>query len=111
VTRGRRACAVIVVSYDDTLLRGGSAMRTIMIFHEVDDVDHWLSSPKRHELFGPLGITARTFVDTERPNRVGLIVEVPSMEAFDESMATPGAAEALEYDGVRAETIVVLTER
>lgn len=23
-----------------------------MIFHEVDDVDHWLSSPKREELFG-----------------------------------------------------------
>ena len=86
-------------------------MRTIMIFHEVDDVDHWLSSPKRQEVFGPLGITARTFVDTERPNRVGLIVEAPSMEAFDESMATPGAARALEYDGVRAETIVVLTER
>ncbi len=86
-------------------------MRTILIVQEVDDVDHWLSSPKRHELFGPLGITARTFVDPERSNRVGLLVEVPSMEAFDESMAMPGAAQAMKDDGVRPGTLVLLTER
>jgi hypothetical protein len=86
-------------------------MRTILIVQEVDDVDHWLSSPKRHELFGPLGITARTFVDPERSNRVGLLVEVPSMEAFDESMARPGAAQAMKDDGVRPGTLVLLTER
>jgi hypothetical protein len=32
----------------------GNAMTTVMIFHEVDDVDHWLRSPKRQEFFGPL---------------------------------------------------------
>jgi len=85
-------------------------MRTIMIFHEVDDVDHWLNSPRRQEFFGPLGMTARTFVDAERSNRVGLIAEVPSMEAFEEAMQGPGAAEAMKFDGVRPETIVVLTE-
>ena len=67
-------------------------MRTLMIFHEVDDVDHWLESPKRQEFFGPLGMTVRTFVDPEKSNRVGLIAEVPSMEAFHEAMAGPGAA-------------------
>ena len=36
-------------------------MTTAMIFHEVDDVDHWLQSPKREEVFGPMGITVRTF--------------------------------------------------
>jgi hypothetical protein len=85
-------------------------MRTIMIFHEVDDVDHWLASPKRHEIFGPLGITARTFVDPEQSNRVGLIVEVPSMEAFKEAMTSAGVAEGMKYDGVRPETLQVLTE-
>jgi hypothetical protein len=85
-------------------------MRTIMIFHEVDDVAHWLSSPKRREIFGPLGITARTFVDSEQSKRVGLIVEVPSMDAFDEAMASPGAAEAMRHDGVRVETIRILSE-
>jgi hypothetical protein len=85
-------------------------MRTLMIFHEVDDVDHWLSSPRRREVFGPLGITARTFVDPEHSNRVGLIVEVASMELYEEAMRSPAAAAAMKYDGVRAETLRVLTE-
>jgi hypothetical protein len=85
-------------------------MRTLMIFHEVDDVDHWLESPKRQEVFGPLGITARPFVDEEKSNHVGLVVEVPSMELFEEAMGTPAAAEAMKYDGVRPETLRILTE-
>jgi len=83
---------------------------TLMIFHEVDDVDHWVSSPKRSEFFGSLGMTARTFVDPDKTNRVGLIVEVPSMEAFQEAMASDGAAEAMKFDGVRPQTIVTLVE-
>ena len=85
-------------------------MRTLMIVHEVDDVDHWLASPKRREVFGPLGITTRTFVDPARPNRVGLIVETPSMDIFAEAMGSPGAADALKYDGVRPDTVQVFTE-
>jgi hypothetical protein len=41
-------------------------MRTVLIVHEVDDVDSWLAPPGRREMFGPLGITARTFVDPTR---------------------------------------------
>jgi len=85
-------------------------MRTLMIVHEVDDVDHWLASPKRREVFGPLGITTRTFVDPVQPNRVGLIIETPSMDIFDEAMGSPGAADALKYDGVRPDTVQVFTE-
>ena len=48
-------------------------MPTLLVFHEVDDVDHWLASPKREEFFGPLGMTARTFRDPAGSNRVGLI--------------------------------------
>jgi hypothetical protein len=44
-------------------------------FHEVDDVDRWLSSPKRRQFLGPLGFTVRTFVNPAKTNRVGLIVE------------------------------------
>ena len=55
-------------------------MTTVMIFHEVDDVDHWLRSPKRQEFFGPLGMTVRTFVDPDKTNRVGLIVTVPDLD-------------------------------
>jgi len=66
-----------------------------MIFHEVDDVDHWLTSPKREEVFGPLGITIRTFVDPDTPNRVGLLAEIPDMDAYREVMASDAAADAM----------------
>ena len=58
------------------------AMTTLVIIHEVDDVEHWRTSTRREEYFGPLGITARTFIDPDKSNRVGLIVECPSLEAF-----------------------------
>jgi len=83
---------------------------TLLAFHEVDDVKHWLSSPKRVEVFGPMGITVRTFVDPEGSNRVGLIVEVPDMAAFQEAMASEAAADAMKFDGVRAETLLILAE-
>jgi len=89
----------------------GAAMRTVIIFQEVDDVERWLASPTRHEVFGPLGITSRTFVDPDASNRVGLIVEAPSLAAFEEAIAAPGAAAALRTAGVRPDTCVVLTER
>ena len=84
-------------------------MTTLIAFHEVDDVQHWLSSPKREEFFGPMGITARTFTDPEGSNRVGLIVEVPDMAMFHEAMASEAAADAMKFDGVRAETLIILT--
>jgi hypothetical protein len=85
-------------------------MTTAIIFHEVDDVDHWLSSPMREKVFGPLGIKLRTFVDPEKSNRVGLMGEIPDMAAYQELMASPAAAEAMTADGVRPETIVFLVE-
>ena len=85
-------------------------MPTLMIFHEVDDVEHWLSSPKREEVFGPLGITVRTFIDPEKSNRVGLIAQVPDMETFQRIMESEAAAEAMKFDGVRPETILILVE-
>lgn len=85
-------------------------METLLVFHEVDDVDHWLASPKREELFGPLGRTVRTFRDPAGSNRVGLIFEVPDFAAWEAAMKTDEAAEAMKFDGVRPETIVALVE-
>ena len=85
-------------------------MPTLMIVHEVDDVEHWLSSPKREEVFGPLGITVRTFIDPANSNRVGLVVQVPDMETFQRVMESEAAAEAMKFDGVRPETILTLVE-
>jgi len=69
-------------------------MATHIAFHEVDDVDHWLSSSKREEVFSPLGITMRAFRDPAGSNRVGLIAEIPDMAAFEEFMQTDAAADA-----------------
>jgi hypothetical protein len=85
-------------------------MPTLLAIHEVDDVDHWLSSPKRAEIFKPLGITVRTFRDPEGSNRVGLIAEIPDMAAWEEMMQSEAAADAMSFDGVRPETMLILTE-
>jgi hypothetical protein len=85
-------------------------MPTLLVFHEVDDVDHWLASTRREEFFGPLGITARAFRDPEGSNRVGLLVETPSIEAWQEALQGAGAADAMTHDGVRPATIVGLIE-
>lgn len=85
-------------------------MTTLMIFHEVDDVATGSRHPRRAEFFGPLGMSARTFVDPEKSNRVGLLVECPDMATFQSALQSEAAADAMKYDGVRPETIVVLAE-
>ena len=85
-------------------------MATYLITHEVDDVDHWSNSPKRAEVFAPLGITLRTFRDPAGSDRVGLIAEIPDLDAFNEFLQTETAAEAIRHDGVRIETLLVLAE-
>lgn len=81
-----------------------------MIFHEVNDVGHWLASPRREEVLGSMGIVVRTFVDPEKTNRVGLLAEVPDMDAFRQVMESEVAADAMRFDGVRPETVVMLVE-
>ena len=88
----------------------GVTVATILVFHEVDDVEHWLRSPKREEIFGPMGITGRLFTDPAKTNRVGLIVEVPDMQAFQQVMQSGEAAETMRFDGVRPDTLVMLDE-
>lgn len=87
-------------------------MPTVFGYHDVKDTDHWLTSRKREEFFGPLGVTnIRTFVDPERPTRVGVLMDVADMDAVMAAMETEGAAEAMAFDGVLPETLVLLVER
>ncbi len=86
-------------------------MPTIVAHHTIKDQAHWLASPRRQELFGPLGITnLRTFVDPQNPTHVAVMMDVPDMEAFQAVMATPEAADAMKHDGVVPESLVVLVE-
>ena len=86
-------------------------MATVIGYHDVKDRDHWLASPKREEFLGPLGVTnIRTFVDPQNPTRVGLLMDVPDMDAVTAAMQTDAAAEAMAHDGVIPETLVILVE-
>ncbi|MGH2850179.1 MAG: hypothetical protein ACRDLP_06135 [Solirubrobacteraceae bacterium] len=86
-------------------------MPTVFGYHDVDDTDHWLHSSSREEFFGALGVTGiRTFVDPENPRRVGVLMDVPDMDAVMAKVQTPEGAEAMAADGVRAETLVILVE-
>ena len=85
-------------------------MPKLIATHEVDDVAHWLSSPKRVEVFGSVASNFRTFVDPDNPGprwsehgrlRHGRIPGRHGERA--------GAA-AMQYDGVRQDTLVVLVE-
>ena len=86
-------------------------MPTVMAYHDIKDKDHWLASPKREQFFGPLGVTnIRTFVDPENPTRVGLVMDVPDMDAVMAAMDTDAASDAMAHDGVLPETLVILVE-
>ena len=76
-------------------------MPTVIGHHDVKDSDHWLASLSVEEFFGPLGVTnIRTFVDPQNPTRVGLLMDVPDMDAVMAAMETEAAAEAMAHDGV-----------
>jgi hypothetical protein len=87
-------------------------MPTIIGHHKITKgAKHWLESPKRAELFGRLGITnVRTFVDPQDETRVAVPMDVPDMDAFAAVMQSQEAADAMAYDGVVPETLVVMVE-
>jgi hypothetical protein len=86
-------------------------MPTVIVHHDVNDTKHWLASPKRKELFGPLGITnIRTFVDPQKPNHVALLMDVRNMDVVTAWMQTKAAADAMAYDGVLPETLTFLVQ-
>ena len=86
-------------------------MPTIVAYHDIKDKAHWLASPKRKELFGLLGITnIRTFIDPQNPTRVAVLMDVPDMGALTSVMKSKAAADAMAYDGVLSETLVILVE-
>ncbi|MDQ0028709.1 hypothetical protein [Arthrobacter bambusae] len=86
-------------------------MPTVIGHHDVKDKDHWLASPKREEIFGPLGVTnIRTFVNPQNPTQVAVLMDVPDMDAVMALVQSEAGAEAMAYDGVLPETLVILVE-
>jgi hypothetical protein len=87
-------------------------MPTIIGHHKITKgAQHWLTSPKRQELFGPLGVTnIRTFVDPQDPTRVAVLMDVPDLDAMSKAMQSQAAADAMAFDGVVPESLVILVE-
>jgi hypothetical protein len=87
-------------------------MPTVIGHHDISKgKDHWLSSPKREEVFGPLGVTnIRTFINPANPTQVAVLMDVPDMDALTAAMQSDAAAEAMDHDGVVPESLVILVE-
>lgn len=90
-------------------------MTTAIAVHEVENGNVWANAWRkgpgsRHEMFAKLGIVARTFRDPENPNLTGLLLEIPDMAAFKAFLGTNEGKTAMEEDGLKVQTLRVLTE-
>jgi hypothetical protein len=94
---------------------GVISMPHVIVVAEVKDVQHWLNSPKREEVYGPRGYTEiKTYVDVEGSNRVALTMNGPDLDlaaARARGYApTQEDVDAMEYDGVIPETVMTFIE-
>jgi hypothetical protein len=88
----------------------GFTMPKLVVTHEVDNVDHWLASPKRAEVFAGVAADITTYVHPSDPNRVAVSLNVADVDAFNAVLKSEAGAAAMNYDGVRPETVVVFIE-
>jgi len=82
-------------------------MPKLVVTHEVDNVAHWLASPKREEVFRDVAKNITTFVHPGEGHRVALYMDVADMDAFDAVMKSEAGGAAMKYDGVRPQTLVL----
>jgi len=80
----------------------------VIATHDVDDVPHWFSSPKRAEFFAAHGMSVTAFRDPGGDSKtVAVLIETPDMQTLQTALATPEAAEAEKHDGVHVDTLRV----
>lgn len=85
-------------------------MATVINFFEAHDGAKWLASPRRDNLFAPLGITTRTFTDPENPNRMAMLMEIPDEDAALQGLNSAATKATMVLDGVKMETFRLLIE-
>ena len=87
-------------------------MPTVVAYHDIaKGKQHWLSSPKREEVFGPLGVTnIRTFADPQDPTKAAVVMDVADLDAVMAAMQQQSMREAMDHDGVVPETLRILIE-
>ncbi len=91
------------------------AMTHLMIMHEVDDANHWMSAwtgdDSRHKLFTENGAAkVHTFRSADNPNLTGLVIGVRDMDALNAMLSSDEGQAAAAEDGVREDTMVTLIE-
>jgi len=87
----------------------------LMISHAVEDADKWMAAWRgensRHKLFKDNGAAhVHTFRSADNPNLTGLVVAVSDMDALNAMLESEEGQAAATEDGVKFETIVILTE-
>jgi len=85
-----------------------------MIVHEVDDVEHWLAAWRgensRHQLFKDNGADhVHTYTGVEGSHLTALVISVTDMDALSALLESEEGQAAAEEDGVRVDTVQVLT--
>ena len=99
----------------DNPVATGSGNAHLMIVHEVDDAEHWLAAwrgdDSRHQLFEENGAAhVHTFQNADNPHLTGLVISVSDMGALNAMLESEEGQTAANADGVRTDTIKVLTE-
>ena len=87
----------------------------LMILHEVEDAERWLSAWRgensRHELFRANGAArVHTFQSADNPNLTGLVIGVKDMQALQDMLSSDEGRAAAKEDGVIRESMLVLKE-
>jgi len=91
------------------------AMTHLMITHGVDDTERWSAAwsgeDSRHKLFKENGAAhVHAFRSADHPNLAGLVIAVKDMDALNAMLASDEGKAAAAEDGVRMDTMVVMTE-
>jgi hypothetical protein len=85
-------------------------MPKLIATHDVDDVAHWLASPKRAEVFAGIATNLQTYVLPGGGKKVAVSMEVANMDALDAMLKSDAGAAAMKYDGVHPDTLVMYIE-
>jgi hypothetical protein len=85
-------------------------MPKLIATHDVDDVAHWLASPKRAEVFAGIATNLQTYVLPGGGKKVALSMEVADMGALEAMLKSEAGAAAMKYDGVRPDTLTMYLE-
>jgi uncharacterized protein (TIGR02246 family) len=91
------------------------AMTHVMITHSVDDADRWSAAwrgeDSRKEMFTSNGAAhVHAFYSEDNPNLTGLVIAVKDMDALGAMLMSDEGKAAAAEDGVRADTMVMMTE-